>query len=88
LLLAIGLVFWGCIPTIERRGRIVRLLTFIVAVGGLSRLLGVVLAGDLGPMRWTLGMELVVTPLICLWQFRVERLGPAPIAEPDSSKTL
>jgi multisubunit Na+/H+ antiporter MnhG subunit len=73
LLMAIGLIFWACIPTIERRGRIVRVLTLIVVVGGLSRLAGVLLAGDPGPMRWTLVMELLVTPLLCLWQARVAR---------------
>jgi hypothetical protein len=71
LLLAIGLAFWSCVPTIERRGEIVRTLTFLVVVGGLARLAGVFVAGDPGPIRWALGMELVVTPLLCLWQARV-----------------
>jgi hypothetical protein len=52
----------------------VRLLTAIVFIGGLGRLLGDVLHGfPKGPMTWALGMELVVTPLICLWQARVAR---------------
>jgi hypothetical protein len=79
LLMAIGLVFWGCIPTIERRGEIVRTLTFIVVIGGLARLAGLVRLGDPGPMRWTLVMELVVTPLLCLWQARIARAStPTP----------
>ncbi len=82
LLLAIGLIFWGCVPTIERRGEIVRVLTAIVVTGGLARLAGVFLAGDPGLMRWPLVMELVVTPLICLWQARVARSVLAPSSSP------
>ncbi len=78
LLLAIGLAFWACVPAIERRGQTVRLLTFIVVIGGLARLAGVFLAGDPGSMRWTLAMELMVTPLICLWQARVARAAAPP----------
>jgi|SRR5579859_7230506 len=73
LLLAIGLAYWACIPTIERRGEIVRLLTLIVVIGGLARLGGVFTAGDPGAMRWALVMELGVAPLIWLWQARVAR---------------
>ena len=81
LLLAIGLVFWSCVPTIERRGETVRLLTVIVVTGGLARLAGVFLAGDPGPMRWALVMELGVTPLLCLWQARIARgLDASPAA--------
>ena len=72
LLLGIGLVFWGTIPGIERRGAIFRALTGIVFIGGLGRLLGVLIVGvPSTPMAAALGMELVVTPLLCLWQSRV-----------------
>lgn len=80
LLLGIGLIFWGCVPTIERRGGEVRVLTAIVVVGGLARLAGVVAVGDPGSMRWALVMELAVTPLICLWQARVALAVLAPSA--------
>ena len=73
LLLGIGLMFWSCVPTIERRGQTVRLLTVVVVTGGMARLAGVFLAGDPGRMRWALVMELGVTPLLCLWQARVAR---------------
>jgi hypothetical protein len=74
LLLAIGLAFWWLIPTIERRGALVRLLTFLVVLGGLGRLVsfGRVGAPD-NTMRAAFVMELLVTPLICLWQWRLER---------------
>ncbi len=73
LLLAIGLAFWACIPSVEHRGGLIRALTAIVVVGGLGRLAGVFLAGDPGPMRWALVMELAVAPALCLWQGRVAK---------------
>jgi hypothetical protein len=71
VLLAIGLVYLGCVPAVERRGTAVRVLTALVVAGGLSRLAGVFLAGDPGPMRWTLAMELGVAPALCLWRARI-----------------
>jgi len=71
LLLAIGLLYWSCIPAIERRGGLIRALTAVVVVGGLSRLAGVVIAGDPGVMRWAFVTELGVAPALCLWQARV-----------------
>ena len=74
LLLAIGLAFWSAIPTIERRVGRVRLLTFMVAVGGLGRLISYWRVGAPGgPMQVALVMELAVTPAICLWQWRLQR---------------
>jgi hypothetical protein len=78
LLLAIGLLFWSTIPRIERQARRVRLLTAIVFVGGLARLGGVIAVGEpSAPMLFGLAMELVVTPLVCLWQSRIaiDRVG-------------
>lgn len=72
LLLAIGLVFWWNIPRIELIGPLFRVLTLIVFLGGLARALGVVLNGlPPGPMAFALVMELIVTPLLCLWQTRI-----------------
>jgi hypothetical protein len=74
LLLGIGLVFWSLIPGIAGQGRMFRALTLIVAVGGLSRLFGLILEGPPPPpMLFGLAMELVVTPLLCAWQWRVSR---------------
>lgn len=72
LLLAVGLGFWGSIPDIERHTGRFRLLTFVVAVGGLCRLAGVVMGDPLSPpVLLALVMELGVTPVICLWQARI-----------------
>jgi hypothetical protein len=73
LLLAIGLIYWGCIRHIERRTTVIRLLTLIVVTGGLARLAGAAFVGDPGRIRLALVMELVVAPLLCLWQARVAR---------------
>lgn len=72
LLLAIGLGFWSTVPAIEQRGSRFRLLTAIVVGGGLARLLGVLLGDKVTPVVGiALGMELAITPLLCLWQTRV-----------------
>ena len=74
LLLGIGLTFWIAIPTVERRGTIVRGLAAIVVIGGLARLAGAVLVTGFPPaVALPLIMELGVTPLIALWRERVER---------------
>ncbi len=73
LLLGIGLCFWGLIPSIERRATTFRILTLIVFVGGLGRLVGLVILDDPGtpPMVAGLFMELAGTPALCLWQARI-----------------
>ncbi|MCC7049783.1 MAG: DUF4345 domain-containing protein [Alphaproteobacteria bacterium] len=74
LLLGIGLAFWSFIPSIERRTAQARLLTAIVFLGGLARLWGALRMGlPSAPMTFGLVMELVVTPLLCVWQARVAR---------------
>lgn len=72
LLLGIGLTFWCLVPGIERNGFLFRVLTGIVVLGGVGRLLGVLAMGvPSTPMAAALGMELLVTPLLCWWQARV-----------------
>ncbi len=74
LLLGIGLAFWSTIPGIERKTALFRVLTAIVAIGGLGRLYGVLYTGWPGaPMIAALGMELIVTPALCLWQAQAAR---------------
>ena len=74
LLIGIGLVFLACIPTIERRTTLFRILAAIVFVGGLSRLLSLAELGlPGGGQRFGLVMELGVVPLLALWQGRLAR---------------
>jgi hypothetical protein len=76
LLLGIGLLFWAAIPRIERETTRIRVLTTVVVIGGLCRLMGVVLGDPLSPsVAGALAMELVVTPLLCLWQSRLRPGG-------------
>ncbi len=79
LLLGIGLAFAATIPGIERHANRFRLLTFLVVVGGFARLYGVLAAGPPGgAMLFGLGMELVATPLLCLWQAMLARDATNP----------
>src|SRR5215218_925932 len=72
LLLGIGLCFWSTLPAIEARTNRFRLLTLLVVIGGLGRLVGLGLTGL--PSLFMVGglfVELVVAPVLCLWQTRV-----------------
>ena len=74
LLAAIGFGFWSTIPNIRQRGARFRLLTAIVALGGLGRLVSWLrLGAPDAPMMFGLAMELAVTPALALWQARLER---------------
>lgn len=87
LLLAIGLCFWSTIPEIEAKTGRFRLLTLLVVIGGLGRLLGLALTGL--PSLFMLGglfVELIATPLLCIWQTRIanryaEEYGVADIRD-------
>jgi hypothetical protein len=87
LLLAIGLCFWSTIPEIEAKTGRFRLLTLLVVIGGLGRLLGLALTGLPSLiMLGSLFLELIVTPLLCLWQTRIanryaEEYGVADIRD-------
>jgi len=74
LFLGMLLLFASCIPQVERKGQRLRLLAFLVVLGGASRLASLVLIGvpSLGH-RIGLGIELVEVPLLLLWQARVAR---------------
>ena len=72
LLLGIGICFWSTLPAIEAKTNRFRLLTLLIVIGGLGRLVGLGLTGL--PSLFMIGgliMELIVTPVLCLWQTRV-----------------
>jgi hypothetical protein len=72
LLLAIGLGYWSTIPRIAQHRERFLLLTLMVVAGGLGRLFGVLTHGvPSASMLGGMGMELVVTPALCLWQRRL-----------------
>ncbi len=91
LLLGIGLVFASSVPRIERHTGRFRLLTSLVVIGGLARLYAALAIGSPGgAMLFGLAMELVVTPLLCVWQTVVARgtVGPACAAGPAVSGSV
>ncbi|MBA3537153.1 MAG: DUF4345 domain-containing protein [Tatlockia sp.] len=68
LLIGIGFAFLSTIPHIELNSQRFSLLTFIVVAGGLGRLVGFYLKGlPSSSMGLALGMEMIVTPLLCVW---------------------
>lgn len=72
--LMLGLIFYSTIPNIERKGERFRLGALMIVAGGLARLLslglhGVPSFGHVGGLV----MELIVVPLLVLWQARVAR---------------
>ncbi|KLK91472.1 membrane protein [Microvirga vignae] len=72
LLLGIGLCFWSTLPGIEDKTSRFRFLTLLVVIGGLGRLIGLMLTGL--PSFFMMGglvLELIVTPVLCLWQTRI-----------------
>jgi hypothetical protein len=69
-----GSAFWSTIPAIEAKTVRFRLLTAIVFLGGLGRLYALFAVGVPDrAMLFGLTMELIVTPLLALWQTAVAR---------------
>lgn len=74
LLLGIGLVTWTTIPRIEIQGARLAVITLIVAIGGLARLWSLIEVGrPHSSMVAALFLELLLTPLLYVWQQRVAR---------------
>jgi hypothetical protein len=72
LLLGIGVCFWSTVPGIETKTNRFRILTLLVVMGGVARLAGLALTG-LPSIFMLIGLilELIVTPVLCLWQTHV-----------------
>ena len=72
IFLGLGIAFASCVPDIEHKTARFRLLGALAILGGLARALSWL---ELGPpdagMRFGLVMELVVVPLLMLWQARL-----------------
>jgi Domain of unknown function (DUF4345) len=70
----VGLAFLSCVIGIEAKGKRLRMLAGFVVLGGLARGFSWIDVGmpDIGH-RLGLVMELGVTPLIALWQWRFAR---------------
>jgi hypothetical protein len=74
MLLALGLIYWSSIPDIERHGERISLITFVLVLGAVPRLMAVIGHGvpTIGILIGLAG-ELIVAPLLWLWQRRVIR---------------
>jgi hypothetical protein len=73
IFLMLGLAFASTIPRIERRGRRFRLLGAMVVMGGLALAFSWAMVGAPGwGHRLGLVMELIVVPLLMLWQARIQ----------------
>jgi hypothetical protein len=76
IFLMMGFAFASTIPAIEHQGKRFRLLGAMVIMGGLARALSWAAVGPPGlSHKFGLVMELVVVPLLMLWQARVERIA-------------
>ncbi|WP_340313993.1 DUF4345 domain-containing protein [Rhizorhabdus argentea] len=76
IFLMLGLAFASTVPAIERKGARFRLLGAMVVTGGFARGLSWATVGMPGlGHRLGLGMELIVVPLLMLWQARVAHLS-------------
>ena len=74
ILLAIGLGYATAVPRIETRAARFKLLTALVVVGGVGRAISLAMIGTPSrTMVFALFMELLVTPGLALWQFRISR---------------
>lgn len=79
IFLGVLLALYSCVPAIERKGPRFRLLGALIICGGLGRLVALLVAGLPGQgHQYGLAMELLVTPLLLLWQARVARRFKAP----------
>lgn len=74
IFLALGLMFYACIPAIERKTSLFRMAAALVIVGGCGRLLSLLMVGPPSSGHLIgLGLELVIVPLLTLWQSGVAR---------------
>jgi len=79
VLLAIGLAWLSCIPDIEVKTQRFRLIAALTICGGLARLVSVFAAGvPSAGHRLALVLELLIVPLLVLWQARIARAFTKP----------
>jgi hypothetical protein len=72
----VGLALWWLIPTIERQTVLFRMLWGMIFLGGIGRLLSMIVLGS-PPVAFVAftAIEIVGAPLFILWQSRVARFA-------------
>ena len=72
----VGLALWWLIPTIERQTVLFRVLWGMIFIGGIGRLLSMIMLGwpPVAFVAFT-AIEIVGAPLFIWWQFRVARFA-------------
>ncbi len=74
IFLMLGITFWACMPSIERKTVLFQMAGSLVIVGGLGRLLSLLQAGSPSQGHLIgLGLELVVVPVLMMWQAQLAR---------------
>jgi hypothetical protein len=70
-----GLALWWLIPTIERQTVLFRVLWGMIFIGGIGRLLSIIMLGRPPvPFVAFTAIEIVGAPFFIWWQFKVARL--------------
>ena len=86
LLFGLGVAFAATVPRIERRSEVFLAFCGAVMAGGLARLLGVFAAGiPTSVHQLALLMELVVVPLLLVWQRRISRRFQSNAVQPPGA---
>jgi hypothetical protein len=74
IFMALGVVFYSCVPAIEHKTARFGLAAALVFVGGIGRLVALLAMGaPTWPHLIGLGLELGVVPALAIWQRRVAR---------------
>lgn len=74
IFLVVGLMFYASIPSIERKAVLFRVAASLVFVGGVARLISLLVVGAPSLAHIAgLAMELVVVPALVLWQAKLAK---------------
>ncbi|HCX10177.1 MAG TPA: DUF4345 domain-containing protein, partial [Hyphomonas sp.] len=67
--LVVSFLIWSIIPSIEKQGRLLLVVSAAIFIGGLGRLVSVMTVGQPAQDQMVaLGIELVVPVIFVLWQ--------------------
>ena len=67
--LVVSFLLWSIIPSIERQGRTLGLISLAIFIGGLGRAWSFIQMGDPSPdLAIGMGIELIAPPVFVLWQ--------------------